>query len=319
MTQSDVFAMQESMMSKMMVQMMQGGMKGWGGKGDDDWGKGNGKGKGKDKGKGKSKSKGKSAGAKKENRQQNQAKKQDKVILDLPWKTRLSQAYQKVHRIPATKESLVYTVEKVGDEGYTCSLAGEKFTNSYVLHEAVETKKLAEEHAAMKALESEFPEVWEAVPESVREAGAVAAINSDAERKETEGPKEITPKSQLNSDVQVMFGAGRSATKGDIEYTVSDKGDMKVATVKLNCFEDGKKKTFKGEPAATPTEAENNAATKAMEELADVIEAKRLEHVTRKEEKKAFGEARAAAAALDLVEQEANTALAALKKKKVAR
>jgi len=215
---------------------------------------------------------------------------------DLPWKSRIAHAYGKEYKEPPTKDSVVYTTEKIEGEGFTCTLTCDKFAEEYASQEVYPSKKLAEESAAMVALKAEFAAAYREAPAAMKRKGALGAAASQKAVVKAEGggvkrksgddvTKNQDPKSRLNFGAMVL--AERPITKEDLEYTMEEKNGNAVATLTLN-FLDGK--SFKGRPAQGFTKdskklAEQNAAEAVLKAYKREIDEKVPEHQARKEAK----------------------------------
>merc|ERR1719162_2336143 len=74
-----------------------------------------------------------------------QEKRTKAVQVDLPWKSRLQQAYSVEFKAPPTKDSIVYTATPVEGSGFMCTVSCDKFATEYETEEAHDSKKIAEE------------------------------------------------------------------------------------------------------------------------------------------------------------------------------
>jgi len=289
---------------------------GWDGGWDSGWGSdsgwsggkgGAGKAKGKNgkstKGSGKSKSKSKSSDEKTSRKREtfgNAGK-----APNIPWKSRLSQAYSSVHKMCPVKDvSLCYMTVKEGD-GYMASVRSDKFPTEYQAAIVYPTEKLAQESAAMIALEAEFPDIFEAVPEEQKISGASAYEtfeDNPANPKRQKQNSDSDEAGRVAGDAKnllihgVMILLGRSLKKGDIDFTVHESDGHQVATCTLNCL-DGQ--TFESEVVTGTSkeakkEAQFSAAQGALAALQPQIDEKLPEHEARKAEKKASQEAKRA-------------------------
>jgi len=277
-----------------MSQML--GMMGGGG------GKGGGKGKGKGKGK----------GSQKKQKMAPPAKKIQSVQKDLPWKSRLAQAYSGEHKSCPTKDSLVYTAVPVEGAGYMCTLSCDKFSTEYETEEVFGCKKVSEEAVAMAALKGEFPAIYATVPAAMKKkgatggAGAATAIKKAAETRFTPGKSPAgvkrkdpsagpsDPVSRLNTGVSILVA--RPVTKEDFVWKVEEVKGSTVATLTLHCFDDA---VFKGKPSPGSSKeskklAKQNAATAALKAYQSQITEKLPEHEANKEAKRAQFEAKVA-------------------------
>jgi len=255
--------------------------------------------------------------------------------LELPWKTRLAQAYSQEHRQPPTKGTIVYTAVPVEGAGFMCTLSCDKFSSGYETEEVHDSEKAAVEAVSMAALKGEFPKAYDEVPASVKQRGesnlflpgslkvkgatpaqqaakAAAAAGGAASKKtdKTNGTGAVkrkdppssdakTPssdaKSRLNSGFAIL--AARPLTKADFEYAVAEVNGSSVATLTLNCVEEGSTSVFEGEPAPgtspqSKKQAEQNAAAAALQQYQDQIDAKMPEHKANQEQRKAEKEAK---------------------------
>lgn len=279
------------------------GQKGGGGYGgyDDGWG-------GKGKVMGKFGKKGKSKGGKPSIGRKKDGDAKTEQAANLPWKSRLSQAYSSTYKLCPVKDvSVVYTTSPEGDDGlFTSTVTSDKFPGAHQAESPQISKKLAEESAAMVALQNEFPDVFATVPEEEKDKGAAAFFGYEDTPKAPKGEKRKSPsdevkpnipvepdaKSKLNSGLMILLG--RSLTKGDTEFGVNEVDGHQVGTVTLNCLD---QQVFEGEPVAgVSKEAKKltqfSAATVALASLQDQIDAKIPEHEARKAEKKASFEAK---------------------------
>jgi len=216
-------------------------------------------------------------------------------VTNVLWKTRFNQAFGKRYKVNCSKDSILYTTVEDADGKFTSSLSSDKFENAHA-GEMQPSKRLAEESAAMVALEAEFPNVYNSFPEEARklevelvEKQRGVKIKNDPYGHDSAGKD---PKSQLNQGMTIIVE--RSLTKGDAVYSSSKSNGMYTAVVTLHCLVEPQ--SFTGEPAAEQKAAEANAARAALEEWTDAIEEKRPEWEARKIEKKA---AFAAAKALE--------------------
>jgi hypothetical protein len=213
--------------------------------------------------------------------------------VGLAWKSRLSQAYASTTKTSPTKETFVYTTTELGPNSFMSTVSCVWAGAEYSADEAQATKKLAEESAAMMALAGQFPQIYEAVPEDEKLAGAaanagVAAMPSAKKQKVSTGStgSEDNGKSRLNAGVMVL--AARAIVKGEVEYTVEETDGKQFAKVTINCLVPPR--TFNGKPVVGTTkqakkEAECNAADVAVKALQPHINAQMPAHEARKAEK----------------------------------
>jgi len=253
-------------------------------------------------GKGGAKGKGKDKGFKSQKGIAQAPKKNKQIHTDLPWKSRLAQAYSTTHKTPPTKDSLVYTATPVEGAGYTCTLSCDKFSNEYETEEVFESKKMSEEAVAMAALKGEFPAIFNAVPGAMKKKGAMGGSGAALATKiaafggkrktPAEGPSD--PVSRLNTGILIL--AGRPVTKEDFEYTIEEVNGSSVAVLTLHCFDE---MVFKGKPSPGTSKeskklAKQSAATLALKAYQSQITAKLPEHEASKEAKRAQFEAKVA-------------------------
>lgn len=226
---------------------------------------------------------------------------------NIPWKSRLSQAYSSVHRMCPVKDvSLCYMTVREGD-GFMASVRSDKFPTEYQAPEVYPTEKLAQEAAAMVALEAEFPQIFEAVPEEVKMAGASSYDMfqdnpSDPKKRKKTGESDEAEMAGAAGDAKnllihgVMILLGRSLKKGDIEFTVTELDGHQVATCTLACL-DGQafeSSPVEGTSKEAKKEAQFLAAQGALEALQPQIDEELPLHEARKAEKKAAQEAKRA-------------------------
>jgi len=139
----------------------------------------------------------------------------------MPWKLRLSNAYQGRHRKCPSKDTIQYvTLEEGGS--YTCTIKCEDFILS---HEApgFSSKKDAEEAAAKAAVEHEFPE-W---------LDKVAAEGNSGSPAADKRKKKLSWKSRLHQAYTKEHG---ESPKQTIEYTVEERDGGFIASVTCDRF-----------------------------------------------------------------------------------
>jgi hypothetical protein len=213
----------------------------------------------------------------------------------VPWKTRLNQAWGKANKKPPTKTSLVYTTE-AGEGGFVASLVGENLTNEYNSDKAEPSKKAAEEALAEECLKTEFPEDYAKFSAmnsggaasgkkgKAGKAGAAAGAGAWPAMGAMTKPGKVTNsgnhagKSLLNQALMVI--AGRSLTKGEVEYTTEDVSGTTVGTVTIKFFEPEQShqgEAVNGTGNAAKKEAENKAAEAALAAHAALYEEKKGE------------------------------------------
>jgi len=243
------------------------------------------------------------------------------VSADMPWKSRLLQAWGKVHQKSPTKEDVVWKSEEV-DGGYKSFVTCEQFTHLYESDQVYETQKLAEASAAKEALEGEYPDFYKDIPQKVKKAGAGAGLGTQtagaakpaparpAKEEKVKGVKRKkgAPHSNvpdhMNKDYKSRFNVAmlmcvaRPITKDELSYTTVTEGGKEMSTLTVRCL-DGEPTVFQGEADGTgkeaKKEAEGNAAEAALEHYRAMIEEKTPEHEARKAQKMMEREARFAA------------------------
>lgn len=267
-----------------------------------------------------SKGKGKSQGQVKNKFAATQATKKS-GSSDMPWKSRLLQAWGKAYHKPPSKEDIVWKSEEV-EGGYTSVVSCEQFTHLYESDQVYETQKMAEGSAAKEALEGEYPEIYKAIPQQVKNAGASAGLGTQTAgaakpaparpvkeekvrgEKRKKGPAHTNVPDHMNKDFKSRFNVAmlmcvaRPITKDELAYATVTEGDKETATLTVKCF-DGEPTVFQGEASGTgkdvKKEAEGNAAEAALEHYRTMIEEKTPEHEARKAQKMIEREARFAA------------------------
>jgi len=263
-------------------------------------------------GKGGGKGKGKGKGAQKKQKMAPPTKKIHTIQKDLPWKSRLAQAYSGEHKAGLTKDSFVYTTCDIEGGTFVCTLTSDRFACEYSCEEAYDSQKVAEEAVAMAALMAEFPLAYGAIPMDIKQKGVRAsqgtgnhAIKQEhqhqtakpAKRKAPQDPFGAGPgptlqakgtfvtdaKSRLNTGITIL--AERPLTKADTAYVTEENDGSYATTLTFHCF-DGQTPFFTGEPATTKKQAEQNAAEAAMTGFQAQIDAKMPEHEAKKEARK---------------------------------
>lgn len=220
----------------------------------------------------------------------NQQPKKVKAAPD-SYKSRLCEAYAKTHKEMITKETIVYEVVESGDKEFTATVSCEKFKDIYSA--TAGSKKEAQELAAKKAVNKEFPNFFSGAP-AVKKAPPAAEKTKAA----TPGGGTINadPKSKLNNGLMIILG--RSPTKDEVSYTVEEQNGSMVATVTVLCV-DGRSfiGNSKGVDKESKKKAVHAAATKALNAYRGQINQMKPEREAARAEKKAAYEAQKAAAA----------------------
>lgn len=315
--------------------------------------KGEGKGQSKDKDKGKSKGKGKGHGQNSGERQPAEPGPRAKassarikdasgLLPDLPWKSRLLQAWGKKEKRAPTKEDLVWTTEAV-EGGFTCVLTCKEFSMEYETDRAYEQEKHAVACCSMLALETEYPEAYALTPQKMRDAGAehvttsmggIGIHNKKAsqpqeeqqqeqikepvprgeKRKREKGPPHANVPAHMNKDpksllnVGLLILAGQPTTKQDVDYQTEVIDGKSVCTLTIRCFP-GDEAVFEGEAVGPSKEAkkvaENKAAEAALKVYQDQIDEETPLHEERKRQRKAEREAKDAERKREMEEQKA--------------
>lgn len=231
------------------------------------------------------------------------------------WKCRLTNAYSQAYR-EIKKDSITYALVKEDEEGFLSSVSSENFAADYSGAQVHANQKLAEEEAAIVAMQAEFPTAYAGVPEEVREAGAkafypegeeeVAPVRRERKAPAARGGTGVIAGDKVTLNNQIMTLVQRHLKKEDIEYTVSETSAGMQATVKVNCFTsdgtpaedgEGEPQEFTGEVVEGTGNvarklAENSAAIIASETFLPLFEAKKPEIDARNQAKKDAFEAR---------------------------
>merc|ERR1719263_97931 len=165
------------------------------------------------------------------------------------WRAELSNAYSRAHK-GTTKDCIKYETEQVEEKpvSYRSTVSSDKFQTTYT-GEPSNSKKLAEDSAAMAALEAEFPEdfKWSQLPKTFRGLKK-AKKNNRGEKRQAEG-QNIDPKSRLNNAMSLL--SPNQITKAMIEYETKDEDGKTIATVTINCFGDPQVFTGEAEPGTS--------------------------------------------------------------------
>jgi len=180
-----------------------------------------------------------------------------KVFPDT-WKSRLFKAYMAKYGRRPSEEFMVYAITKTEGGLISCNLTCAEFKQTYSVDGVIaprNSKKVAEEAVAMKALEAEFPDVYSAIPESVKIA------EKPGEKRNPRSDFALTPKTTLNNGLMLL--AGRTPSKEEIKYETTEICGKHVGFVMISCLEEVQ--TFQGKPSWGPKEAEHEAAKVAID------------------------------------------------------
>jgi len=204
-----------------------------------------------------------------------------------PWKAQLVKQVEKTSGREAV-HSIAYTTEAEGDM-FISSVTCDAFPSVYVSNEAQKSKKLAEESAAMVAVENEFADYFSKIPEKQRTvdaAGQQSLPQKAPKAKSTPQPisendsRGQDPKSMLNMGITIL--AQKSLRKGDVVYEATKNSEgIWNGTVHVKIMEGSP--SFEGAPGSTQKEAEAHAAVKALEHYQAEIDIKLPEHQAAKE------------------------------------
>merc|ERR1711964_409399 len=171
-------------------------------------------------------------GQKKNQSEESFKRKADAVGINdtpLPWRSQLGIAYARKHK-GVTKDAIIYATEELGDKPpytYQSTVSSDQFESTHT-GEPANSKRNAEDNAAMAAMEAEFPDdfVGAHAPKAVKEMKGQKKKSSEEslKRKADAGSINVDPKSRLNSSM--MLVSGQSMQKGFIEYTAAQEGNM---------------------------------------------------------------------------------------------
>jgi len=200
------------------------------------------------------------------------------------------------------KGDIVFSVEEdIGDMSFTALVTLNCIDSEQTFSgESSSNRKEAENNAALAALESYTDLIEEKKPAQAARKSAGGPADEPKKKKakidgakepQTGGPQDA--KSRLQNGISIV--AGRTITKGDIDYNVESEGGNSIASVTLNCLEG--KQTFTGEAVKGKTkdnmkQAEQACAEVALVALQGMIDEARPAHEERKKEKQAANEAK---------------------------
>lgn len=197
----------------------------------------------------------------------------------VPWKSQLLEAYSRKHG-SVTKGVVNWATEKAEDPRYFVStVSSDNFGSSYEGAPGL-SKRFAEDNAALKAMEAEFPEAFKASQAPKTNKGWTRALK-EAKKEESEtGKRKLTtttnddPKTILNCQMNLLLKG--PVSKGTVEYSTVEKDEKTVATVVITGL--GPKKKFSGEAVdgtskQSKKEAEGNAAEAASRAFKKQIDA----------------------------------------------
>jgi len=203
------------------------------------------------------------------------------------------------------KEQPSYTSENVRGEnpGYrvTVSCGAFKVQTSYTSDGHARNLRVSEENAAMNAFRSEFPTLYEATPQSVKDNAKDMSARPEKEAppyKITfgDGPGSLPNfKSRVHGGVSLLIGRG--VEKGELVFDTEPATDGHRCTLKISCpeIED---RTFKGSICPGKKEAEESACAmcwKAMKkDIFGVFDEREAQRAEKKAKQDAQKEARRA-------------------------
>jgi len=210
---------------------------------------------------------------------------------EISWKSKLYDAsVQKVKRT-MSKDDFVFSIQDNPLGGFICTVGSPSFlVREYTSEDSCASKKLAEHSAAKAALQAEFPEVFLELSMGIP-AGAPAqgqkALQGQKRKAEGASAGPAPGKGELGHLVAIILA--RPMTKQDIVYTTmeSEVGGAKTyqSSVALPSYDASQ--MFRGVPAASKKDAENNAAKAAVAGLAAFAAPLLEEHKAKKARKNA--------------------------------
>lgn len=163
-------------------------------------------------------------------------------------KAELNAFCQRVARRSCSKDDIVYSVVKFGEQFQAKVklnvLAGEEYAGALR-----ESAKAAEQEAAHQALLGKADEIARLPP-------------TKSKKPKPEDPNVTNPKTELNALCQ--SACRRSMTKQDVIYSTVKTGDLAQATVTLACFGS---RVFAGVPSANAKAAVHSAAQQAIKAM----------------------------------------------------
>merc|ERR1712224_709363 len=199
------------------------------------------------------------------------------------------------------------------------TLTCNRFPTEYSTEEPYETRKEAEEAAAMTAMMAKFPAHYAEVPTLMKQKGSKASegtavpprvktpfeLAQKARPAKRKAPSEVPagpsvvpkgtlptdPKSRLNTGLTILKGT--PLTKADTSYTAEEADGSYTATLTVHCFDSPA--SFTGLAAGTRKLAEQYAAEAALAGFQLQIDAAMPEHEAKKAARLAEHQAKLAA------------------------
>jgi hypothetical protein len=210
----------------------------------------------------------------------------------LPWRSQLQEAFARKYKT-ITKGAISYECVKSDEDPrhFVATVSSAQFATSYTGAPGL-GMKFAQDNAAVKAMEAEFPEDFKASSTPKTNKGFKAAKRKAAKEADEPGGEKRKgvmnedPKSALNHAMMTMHDG--PLAKGDVEYTTAEEDGKTVATVTIKCVKPVKK--FKGAPvegtgAKIKKEAEGKAAEAALKGMKQKIDAAQEVAAVKKAEK----------------------------------
>lgn len=189
----------------------------------------------------------------------------------------------------ASKDDVTFQVEEIEGKGargkaYVATLTCTGFETTYQGSEPSKNKKEAEHWAASAALQAEFPEAY--AEASARMSGIAVAPQARGQKRKAAEISEPDAKNKLAQAAQLLMT--ESMKKGDIVYecaAVEGSPSEFVGTVTLSGYDNTV--GYQGLPSTDKKMAETNAATAALEALAEKLAPLEEAHKEKKAAKKA--------------------------------
>mmetsp|Transcript_96162 Transcript_96162/g.254016 ORF Transcript_96162/g.254016 Transcript_96162/m.254016 type:complete len:304 (-) Transcript_96162:74-985(-) len=209
---------------------------------------------------------------------------------EILWKSKLYEASVKKVKRSLGKDDFIFSTQDVPSGGYICTVGSPSFlVREYSSEGPCASKKLAEHSAAKAALQAEFPEVFRELSMGIPAGKPLAPAPVQGQKRKAEGAA-VGPaegKGELGHLIAIMLS--RPVTKEDIVYTTmeSEVGGTKTyqSSVALPSYDASQ--MFRGVPAASKKDAENNAAKAAVTGLAAFAAPLLEEHKAKKARKHA--------------------------------
>mmetsp|Transcript_96161 Transcript_96161/g.254013 ORF Transcript_96161/g.254013 Transcript_96161/m.254013 type:complete len:305 (-) Transcript_96161:74-988(-) len=210
---------------------------------------------------------------------------------EILWKSKLYEASVKKVKRSLGKDDFIFSTQDVPSGGYICTVGSPSFlVREYSSEGPCASKKLAEHSAAKAALQAEFPEVFRELSMGIPAGVSAQGQNAPQGQKRKAGGAAAGPapgKGELGHLIAIMLS--RPVTKEDIVYTTmeSEVGGTKTyqSSVALPSYDASQ--MFRGVPAASKKDAENNAAKAAVTGLAAFAAPLLEEHKAKKARKHA--------------------------------